>query len=84
MLNLAKLHAYGMGGVNKSEEEAMKWLRMAVGPLDKEMSEEDVNVELQRLLKEVMEQPFQLKGEQQEEDTLPGRSVNKDEQKMKH
>ncbi len=79
MLNLAKLHAYGMGGVNKSEEEAMKWLRMAVGPLDKEMSEDEVNAELQRLLREVMERPFKLKGEQQEEDMLPGRSIKKDE-----
>ncbi len=84
MLNLAKLHAYGMGGLNKSKQEALKWLRMSVGPLDKEMSEDDVNAELQRLLSEVMEQPFQLKGDQEEEDTLPRRSANKDEQKMQH
>ncbi len=73
-----------MGGANKSKEEAMKWLRMVVGPLDKEISEVDVNVELQCLLREVMGQPFQLKGEQQEEDTLPGRIISKDKQNMKH
>ncbi len=73
MLNLAKLHVYGIGGLSKSEVEAMKWLRMAVGPPDKEMSEEEVNVELQRLLRKVVEQPFQLNGIQHEEGMLPGK-----------